>query len=187
MHPSLTLRTQWSLLWRVGAGVLHGTSWSILGSLMGAQREEWALPDASGQGLPLDRWPPCRWHLLKDSHRCGRSPRLGRRRLLPSCAFGQRNALVPWGVLSPWLGAGCEDARDMVLNLGEHRRRVCGSPGSGPDTAGAGQVEGGLPREVLGGGDTWAEEAAPAKAGQFPAEVRKQTPPHFPAASPAVK
>lgn len=32
-HPSLTLRTQWSLLWEVavGAGVMSSTSWSILG------------------------------------------------------------------------------------------------------------------------------------------------------------
>lgn len=31
-HPLLTLGTQWSLLWEVavGAGVMHGTSWSIL-------------------------------------------------------------------------------------------------------------------------------------------------------------
>lgn len=32
-HPLLTLGTQWSLLWEVavGAGVMHSTSWSILG------------------------------------------------------------------------------------------------------------------------------------------------------------
>lgn len=52
------------------------------------------------------------------------------------------------------------DEQDRVPDLGEHGGWVCGSPGSGPDAAGAGQGT------VLGAGST-----AEPQDRRFPAEV----------------
>jgi len=69
---------------------------------------------------------------------------------------------------------GCGDEQHVVPGSGELGGWVCGSPGRGPDAAGAGQVVGRMVGTVLGAGGT------SRKAGQaVPAEEGVGPPPHL--------